>query len=261
MLPPAITVLTINIHKGLSALNRKLILPQLRTALRASKADVVCLQEVTGAHSGHALRFEDFPITSHFEYLADTVWSEFSYGQNAAYEQGHHGNAILSKFPIIHSENRDVSIAGPERRGLLHCELRVGACSLHVMCVHLGLLGSHRSEQLRRLCRMVDEKVPPLCPLVVAGDFNDWRYKAHAVLKAQAGLDEVFTQAYGFSAKTFPARFPLLGLDRIYVRNIPSHSPIVLPAKSWSHLSDHAPLAARLELECLDGFMPKRSIC
>jgi endonuclease/exonuclease/phosphatase family metal-dependent hydrolase len=246
-LPPSdIIVLTINIHKGLSALNRKLILPQLRMALRASKADVVCLQEVTGQHTGHAARFEHFPIASHFEYLADEVWSAFSYGQNAAYDHGHHGNAILSKFPIIHSENRDVSIAGPERRGLLHCELRVEGRSLHVMCVHLGLLGSHRSEQLRRLCRMAEEKVPPQSPLIVAGDFNDWRHKAHAALWDQAGLDEVFKHANGRSAKTFPARFPLLGLDRIYVRNMLTHTPVALPTEPWSHLSDHAPLAARL---------------
>jgi endonuclease/exonuclease/phosphatase family metal-dependent hydrolase len=37
----------------------------------------------------------------------------------------HHGNAVMSKFPIVHYQNHDVSIAGPEKRGLLHCVLHV----------------------------------------------------------------------------------------------------------------------------------------
>jgi endonuclease/exonuclease/phosphatase family metal-dependent hydrolase len=58
----------------------------------------------------------------------------------------------------------------------------------------------------------------------------------------------VFVQAHGQSARTFPARLPLLQLDRIYVRNAIGHAPVVLPPKPWSHLSDHAPLAAEIEL-------------
>jgi endonuclease/exonuclease/phosphatase family metal-dependent hydrolase len=63
-----------------------------------------------------------------------------------------------------------------------------------------------------------------------------------------AGLHEVFVQAHGQPARTFPARKPLLRLDRIYVRNAIGHKPVVLPHKPWSHLSDHAPLAAVIEL-------------
>ena len=53
-------------------------------------------------------------------------------------------------------------------------------------------------------------------------------------------------QANGQSARTFPARYPVLQLDRIYVRNARVHSPVVLPRRPWSHLSDHAPLAAEI---------------
>jgi endonuclease/exonuclease/phosphatase family metal-dependent hydrolase len=58
----------------------------------------------------------------------------------------------------------------------------------------------------------------------------------------------VFVHAYGVPARTFPARLPLLCLDRIYVRNASVHLPVVLPRKPWSHLSDHAPLAAEILL-------------
>jgi endonuclease/exonuclease/phosphatase family metal-dependent hydrolase len=84
--------------------------------------------------------------------------------------------------------------------------------------------------------------------VVVAGDFNDWRRRAHDILAREAGMREVFVQANGQSARTFPARYPVLQLDRIYVRNARVHSPVVLPRRPWSHLSDHAPLAAEISL-------------
>ena len=94
---------------------------------------------------------------------------------------------------------------------------------------------------------MADREVPAGVPLVVAGDFNDWRMRADKVL-AEHGLHEVFVRAKGRPARTFPARLPLLPLDRIYVRDAASHAPIVMPSQPWSHLSDHAPLAAAIDL-------------
>ena len=243
-------VLTVNIHKGFTFFNRKFILPELREAVRAVGADVVFLQEVTGSSIKRPLKFDNYPDEPHYEFLADAIWSQFAYGRNAVYSNGHHGNALLSKFPIVRFENHDVSISGPERRGLLHCELQIPGrkVNVHAICVHLGLIEAHRTQQMEMLCELAHKQIPANAPLVVAGDFNDWRHRAHALLKRRAGLYEVFVQANGQAARTFPARQPLLRLDRIYVRNAISHSPIVLPSKPWSHLSDHAPLAAEIEL-------------
>ena len=58
----------------------------------------------------------------------------------------------------------------------------------------------------------------------------------------------VFVTAYGEHARTFPARFPIFALDRIYVRSARVHAPVVLPRRPWSHLSDHAPLVAEISL-------------
>lgn len=246
----SIKVLTVNIHKGFTFFNRKFILHELREAVRTVGADVVFLQEVTGTHARHESKVANYPVTPHYEFLADSIWPQFAYGRNAVYTNGHHGNAVLSKFPIVHFENRDVSISGPERRGLLHCVLQVPGRDTHVhaICVHLGLAESHRLKQLNMLCDMVRNDIPPSDPVIAAGDFNDWRRRAHAILEKGAGMHEVFVQANGRAARTFPARFPLLPLDRIYVRNAIGHAPVVLPPKPWSHLSDHAPLAAEIEI-------------
>ena len=80
---------------------------------------------------------------------------QYAYGRNAVYADGHHGNAVLSKFPISHVENRDISIAGPERRGLLHCVLEAPQGQIHAVCVHLGLLEAHRRRQMQMLCDLV----------------------------------------------------------------------------------------------------------
>lgn len=243
-------VLTVNIHKGFTFFNRKFILPELRDAVRKVGADVVFLQEVTGNNSKHPNKFDNYPETPHYEFLADSIWSQFAYGRNAVYSSGDHGNAILSKFPIVRFHNHDVSLAGPEKRGMLHCELQMPGpgSNVHAVCVHLSLTESHRAQQMDMLCNLIKAEVPANAPLVVAGDFNDWRRRAHAHLEKGAKLREVFVQANGKAARTFPARLPLLQLDRIYVRNALGHSPVVLPIKPWSHLSDHAPLAAEIQL-------------
>lgn len=242
-------VLTINTHKGFTTFNRRFILPELRDAVRTVGADIVCLQEVMGAHEAHSTRFENWPDTSHYEFLADTVWDDFAYGRNAVYPEGHHGNAVLSRLPITRFDNRDISVEGHEKRGMLHCQINVPNESIHVhvICVHLGLHERHRQEQLKMLCDLVNQ-LPEGEPVVVAGDFNDWRQKANPLLKNRAGLDEVFTRAHGRPARTFPAGLPLLRLDRIYVKHARVSSPATINLRQWRRLSDHAPLAVEIHI-------------
>lgn len=241
------TVLTVNVHKGFTLFNRRFILHELREAVRCVDADIVFLQEVLGSHTGYAERLTGWPEAPQYEFLADSMWTDFAYGRNAVYPAGHHGNAVLSKFPIERYENRDATILGKEKRGLLHCVLAMpGGGAIHVVCVHLGLMESHRRRQLELLCDLIESEVPADAPLVVAGDFNDWRERGHTLLSRCSGLIEVFQSTSGQFARTFPARLPLLPLDRIYVRNLQIDKPVVLSMRPWSHLSDHAALAADL---------------
>jgi endonuclease/exonuclease/phosphatase family metal-dependent hydrolase len=242
-------ILTLNLHKGFSSFHRKFVLHELRDAIREISADVVFLQEVLGDHREHSRRQKRWPDVAQYEFLADTIWQSYAYGRNAVYPAGHHGNALLSKFPILHYENEDVSIPGSERRGLLHTRLRLPdwAAELHAICVHLGLRETHRKQQVAMLGELVNTKIPAAAPVIVAGDFNDWRGRAHAPLLEEAGLQEVFIEAQGRAARTFPVRFPLLRLDRIYVRRMRIGAAAILSRGHWSQLSDHAALAVELE--------------
>jgi endonuclease/exonuclease/phosphatase family metal-dependent hydrolase len=242
-------VLTLNTHKGFTTFNRKFVLHDIREAVRSIGADVVFLQEVLGSHERHSARLANWPQKSQYEFLADSLWTDFAYGRNAVYPEGHHGNAVLSKFPIVRHENHDVSMGKHERRGLLHCVMRVPGrgVDIHAICVHLALMEHHRREQVQRMCKLIHEQVPTEAPLIIAGDFNDWRQRVHDLLR-ECGLVEAFVDQTGRAARTFPARFPLLSLDRIYVRNVRVELPQVLSALPWSHLSDHAALAVEVVL-------------
>ena len=249
MATPRFRVLTINAHKGFGFFNRRFILRELRDAVRAVQADVVFLQEVLGQHALHAEHYSDWPEKPQYEYLADTMWTDMAYGRNAVYPHGHHGNALLSRFPIVHHANHDASLPGDEGRGLLHCVLQPpDGPQVHTLCVHLGLRESHRQLQLRQLCELAQREIPSDAPLIVAGDFNDWQLLGHCRLSECLGLHEVFVATDGAPARTFPARFPVLRLDRIYARNAQAHRPLALPRRPWSHLSDHVPLAAEIQL-------------
>ncbi|MGP6219543.1 endonuclease/exonuclease/phosphatase family protein, partial [Pseudomonas paraeruginosa] len=162
---PRLQVLTVNTHKGFNPFNRRFILPELREAVRSVGADLVFLQEVLGSHSLHAARLPAWPPAPQYEYLADSMWPQFAYGRNAVYPEGHHGNALLSKHPILDHRNLDVSVAGNEERGLLHAVIDIGR-PLHAVCVHLGLREAQRQRQLQLLCELVTG-LPEREPVVV----------------------------------------------------------------------------------------------
>ncbi len=165
MILPRLQVLTVNTHKGFNPFNRRFILPELREAVRSVGADLVFLQEVLGSHSLHAARLPSWPPAPQYEYLADSMWPQFAYGRNAVYPEGHHGNAVLSKHPILAHRNLDVSVAGNEERGLLHAVIDIGR-PLHAVCVHLGLREAQRQRQLQLLCELV-AGLPEREPVVV----------------------------------------------------------------------------------------------
>lgn len=242
-----IRVASLNIHKGLSQFNRRTVIHELRDGLRAIDADVVFLQEVQGLNERHALRFAGWPGEPQHEFLAGEDF-DHAYGRNRVHEYGHHGNAVLSRFPIVAHENADVSNHRFERRGLLHCVLAPAGWGreLHCVCVHLSLHERGRRRQLEAIGERVSQLVPRDAPLIVAGDFNDWRQRASAVLEDGLGLREAMVAATGRHARTFPSAMPLLHLDRIYVRGFEIQGARAHRGRPWSLLSDHLAVSAEL---------------
>lgn len=238
-------VATFNIHKGFSQFNQRLVVHELREELRQLNPDILFLQEVQGLHLGHAQKHATWPEGAQHEFLAESVW-QAAYGENMVYDHGHHGNAILTRLPILHSHNQDVTRFRMEKRGLLHCRMALAdGQPIHCVSVHLSLFGRSRRFQLAALAEYLEGEIPHDLPLIIAGDFNDWHNQADRLLAERMGLTEVFS-VLGKPARSFPAAMPMLRLDRIYVRGFKVLEAQCLSGPPWSRISDHAALSAKL---------------
>jgi endonuclease/exonuclease/phosphatase family metal-dependent hydrolase len=278
-----IRVATYNIHKGVSAIRGLPRVHALKQAIALFDAEVVCLQEVQGRHDRNAAQFgleshghTHWPEAAQHEFFAGESHHS-AYGMNAVYDHGHHGNALLSSYPIASTHNHDVSDHAYEQRGILHCVLKTLAGDVHCYVVHLGLFEAGRGRQADALIEAVLESAPSGARVVIAGDFNDWRNQLGARLRDKLGVVEVFDGVKSGSAlgdmvrtlarrksvthlasslapnpmfrpaRTFPAALPWFRLDRIYVRGFTVESAEVLHGSVWGKLSDHAPIVASLK--------------
>ncbi|MFL6707262.1 MAG: endonuclease/exonuclease/phosphatase family protein, partial [Massilia sp.] len=137
---------------------------------------------------------------------------------------------------------------------------------VHCFVVHLGLFEAGRSRQTQALIDCVNASAGNGEPVIIAGDFNDWRNTLSAKLRDKLGVTEVFDELGTGSAlggmvrglmgakrkatpaRTFPAALPYFRLDRIYVRGFQVDHAEVLHGPLWARLSDHAPIVATLKL-------------
>jgi endonuclease/exonuclease/phosphatase family metal-dependent hydrolase len=247
-------ILSYNIHQGLTIHKRRIAITKLKEAIKALRADIVLLQEVAGVNARHVPAKGGRITSFQLEAFADEIWPYHAYGRNAVFAGGFHGNAILSKFPIVRWDNVDISVKLVRRglvkmlpkRGMLHAEIELPdrGVSAHILGTHFGLLQYERHRQLKQLCTYIRSEIPIGSPFVVAGDFNDWREMITRKLARQLHTDEAYLSHHRRHARTFPARFPVLCLDRIYYRGFELHSATRLAGKPWLFLSDHLPLMA-----------------
>lgn len=237
-------VATYNIHKGVQGVGpqRRLEIHNLGHAVEQLDADIVCLQEVRKLNRGEAKFFARWPDMPQADFLAPEGY-EAIYRTNAITRHGEHGNAMLSRWPVVSHQHEDISDHRFEQRGLLHSEVLVHGQPVHVVVVHLGLIKASRARQVEQLQRFIAREVPPEAPLLVAGDFNDW-----GALVTNA-LHAVNVRAFeGFKQPTFPSRLPLVQLDYVYARGLLPLGVHVPRGRIWWRMSDHLPLIAEFGL-------------
>lgn len=244
-----IRLLTINLHKGFSPLNKRFILPQLSRCIHSTSADVIFLQEVVGENIHKAAKHSDWPAEPQHEYIAGEAGFDHVYGKNAVYTSGHHGNAILSRYPILFYDQVDISTNKLEKRGMLYAKLKLPGCGggLHCVCLHLGLLHRSRKKQFRKMREYLQKMVPANDPLIVAGDFNEWRPNKKDELETRLLLKDAGLQLHGRKLRTFPAILPVFPLDRIYLRGFKAVEAKIVDKGCCARLSDHAGYYAEVE--------------
>ena len=236
-------IATYNIHKGVQGLflAKRLEIHNLGHAVEQFDADVVCLQEVRKVNRQEAEYFTRWPAMPQADFLAPEGY-EAVYRTNAVTRHGEHGNALLSRWPVLDHQHEDMSDHRFEQRGLLHAEIHVQGRSVHVIVVHLGLIRASRVRQLTQLRRYIARHIPDDAALVVAGDFNDW---GRLVQKTLATVDLYSHEQSG--AQTFPSRLPLVQLDHVFARGLRPVGVQVPRGPIWRRMSDHLPLIAEFE--------------
>lgn len=238
-------ILSYNIHKGFDWKNKSYNLLEMKKLITDSEADIVFLQEVVGENT--KIKSSGL-IDSQFEFLADGIWQHYSYGKNAIYDHGHHGNLILSKFPIESFENLDLTTNSLEKRGMLVCKIITPEKSFYAACLHLNLLHSGRVTQYKKIAKHIHvQNNKENIPIIIAGDFNDWNKKSSSYFEDSLGMKEVYKAVHGHYAVTFPAGFPFLSLDRVYVKNFKIIDSSIMSQKTTHILSDHLPLICVVE--------------
>lgn len=198
-------------------------------------ADIVALQEVD-KRFGRRTGLLDLAAVEHASGLVPLRVSADPDGH------GWHGNALLVR-PGTTARFRRLHLPGAEPRGAVVAELDLPSGPLRVVAAHLGLLRRHRKRQAATILDALTEG--EVMPTLLLGDLNEWQPGARSSLRA---LEPVFTVP-DVAPASFPARLPMLALDRILgwpqglVTDVTVHeSPRARIA------SDHLPLTAWVRL-------------
>ncbi|MDO5666881.1 MAG: endonuclease/exonuclease/phosphatase family protein [Alcaligenaceae bacterium] len=196
-------VLTYNIHKGKAPLGIRPSFAHLKGALQRENADLIFLQEVQGRND-----LED-ALHNQPERLAEALGMHVVYGRNAIRRKTDHGNALLSRYPIICQDNQDISDHRLEQRGVLHVQVQVEERIVHCFVVHLGLFKQSRKRQTEAIASRINSMVQEDEPIIIAGDFNDWTEHLSSDLMSILHLQEVFED----EAKRIDMEFPAVKLN------------------------------------------------
>jgi endonuclease/exonuclease/phosphatase family metal-dependent hydrolase len=146
--------------------------PIIAANLAEIDADIVCLQEA----------WEDDSRSQPAE-LASALGMSYAYERAFMMNGGWSGNAILSRWPIVHHEVDDLPMEGggavdtdeDERRLVVFTEIDGPRGRFQVFCTHLSWRADWsgvRQAQVRKVCEVVRAHTPRAFPAILCGDLN-----------------------------------------------------------------------------------------
>ncbi len=199
--------------------------------LQELQCDVIGLQEVNArASPGHA--------SMQLDYLAEATGMHALAGGTLLRHNGHYGNGLLTRLPVLAVRRHDLSFFRREPRGALDVDLGLAnGGKLGVIVTHLGLRPQERRYQVKRLLAILGARRDE--PLVILGDINEWFRLARPLrwMHGHCGRAE--------APRTFPVHWPLLALDRIWTQSTAVLTEVRAHKSRRSRLaSDHLPIKA-----------------
>lgn len=227
-----LTAATYNVHRCVG-MDIRYDPERVATVVRQIDADLIGLQEVDN-RSGPSRP------SGQMDYLARATGYTALQGPTIRHVDGHYGNVLLTRWPVLESNELNLAVSGREPRGALEALVRVRNREVRVIVAHLGLAASERWFQICTLADYIRKKKSDL--LILLGDLNEWFPRSR-------GLDLLHRQlGKAPSIPSYPAWYPFLSLDRIWVR--PRRALVTIKAHttfSSRVASDHLPVVAEIE--------------
>jgi endonuclease/exonuclease/phosphatase family metal-dependent hydrolase len=228
--PDCLRIASYNIHGCIGSDGREDAW-RIARVIEEMGCDTVGLQEVnTRADGQHA--------SMQLDYLADATNMEPVPGLTILRHDGHFGNALLTRRRVLAVRRHELAYSGREPRNALDVDLDACGTTVRVIVTHLGLMPVERRFQVRKILSLV--RATPIDEhLMVLGDINEWLPLGRPLRWMHA--------LFGRSPaeRSFPSRWPLFALDRVWVR--PRHALLAFGVHRSSlavEASDHLPVKA-----------------
>ena len=234
----SLRILSYNIHHG-EGTDRRLDLDRIAAVISKCKADIVALQEV----DQNAKRSNSI---AQAQYLADKLNMRFAFGANIALQGGHYGNAVLSRFEILKSENHLLpNLNNGEQRGVLVSKIAIPGKDQPVTL--LATHFDHRREGQERLlsAKAINRLIVDKSKLMIlAGDLNTSRAS-----KPLIELEKHWQHVSANELPTVPVSKPTRQIDFILFRPASACKVISNEVLSEQIASDHRAILTVLELQ------------
>jgi endonuclease/exonuclease/phosphatase family metal-dependent hydrolase len=242
--PPAeqcrLKVASYNIHLGIG--RDGLFQPErIGRVIAELDADVICLQEVERRTRGFDM----------LAYLGAASGYHAVAGPTLLTAHGDYGNAILSRHAPADVQRWDLSVPRREPRGAIAMTIDNGGRALRMIATHLGLRPAERRRQIRKLLACMQETGS--MPTVLMGDVNEWFLWGRPLRWLHRHFREAPAPA------TFPARWPLFALDRIWVEPWQALLQVTAHRSADALMaSDHLPVTATIDFAAGLGAQPRK---
>lgn len=235
--PLQVRVLSYNIHHA-EGVDGRLDLARIAKVIESVEPDVIALQEVD--QNARRTGAVDQPAE-----LARLTGMQVVFGANIELQGGHYGNAVLTRWPIVHSENHLLpNVDDGEQRGVLLVDVAPPQqAAVRLLATHLD----HRRDERERLAsaKMINRLIEKHGeqPAVLAGDLN-----ATPESQTLSELRKAWTPVNEAPLPTIPVARPARQIDFVLYRPAGRWRVIEVRVLEEAVASDHRAIFAVIEL-------------
>lgn len=234
-----LVVVTYNIHHG-EGMDELYSAIRIARTLEQYEPDLIALQEV---EMGTNRTEGDLQV----KIIANHLGMFYVFGKTIDYLGGEYGNAILSKYPIISTQNTDISPGiTSERRGLLRATIDIGFRTLKFYSTQFGIMDEEQAYHSKRLGKIFKKSINKE-PIILCGDLNAKPYSVQLTPLMNQFID--IGTRFRSNTNTYPTSLMTRRIDYILINKYVEPFYYAVPVDTLSVVaSDHLPVVAKVRI-------------